>query len=137
MLDHTFITSQNQSLRQVGIRFSPSRGQRHEVSCPSRVLSIAPHRCHLRRGPQGRGATARGCSALSEEVRVTVVPTSSHFAQQPAPFQQLRIRESTGTLQRHMKGASSTQRSRSSNCPLLAEHPWCSRLSSEPLISML
>lgn len=137
MLDHTSITSQNQGLRQVSIHVSPSRGQRHEVSCPSRVLSIALRRCHLRHGPQGRNATARGCSALSEEVRVAVVPTSAHFAQQPALFQQLCIRESTGTLQRHMKGATSTQRSWSSNCPLLLEHSWCSRLSSEPLISML
>lgn len=66
MLAHTSTMSHNQSLRQVGICFSPSRGQRHEASCPSRVLSIALHSCQPRCGPQGRNLTARN-AVLSQK----------------------------------------------------------------------
>lgn len=149
MLDHTSTMSQNQSLRQVGICFSPSRGQRHEVSCPSRVLSIAPHSCHPRSGPQGRNLTTRD-AVLSQKkwglpwsqrphTLLSSLPSAglAHRPRVPAASSHSHVRESTGTLQRHVKGATSTQSSWSSNCPLLLEHSWRSRLSSEPLISML
>ena len=137
MLDHTSITSQNQSLRQVSVHFSPSRGQRHEVSCPSRVLSIALHRCHLRHRPQGRNATARGCSALSEEVRVRHCPNFRPLCSAACPVPAAMYQREHGDPAEAHERSHGTQKSWSSNCPLLLEHSWCSRLSSEPLISML